>query len=535
MPHALPATKLDSATPSEIAINAQPRVPEADPTLGIPVATSWQGKPRPNNRLVTIGDSLTHGFQSGAVFNTDLSYPAIIAYELGWYRSFRFPTYNGAGGIPLNIELLLRDLAQRYGQHVDLWEVPLALFRLRQSMDEIEDYWERGPGSASPIGGRLNHNLGVYGWDLGDTLVKTADSCRTAIGTPKDDPVIQIVQNNGERAALRVLPCTPDTARQMTVFDAAEQLGKDFGDGDPEHGIETLVIFLGANNALPTVTQLDVAWSGDGYDDPAHKNRFTVWRPSHFAAELARIADRVRPIRARHIIWCTVPHVTVAPIARGIGAKIEPGSRYFPYYTRPWISDRTFNPKRDPYITSQQARAVDSAIDQYNDVITDMVRAERRAGRDWYVVDIAGMLDRLAARRYTEDLLARPDWWTPYPLPPELQALRPLPDSRFLTSDGNTRATGGLFSLDGVHPTTIGYGLIAQEIINVMQLAGVTFLHPDGRTPRTGPITVDFARLLQRDTLVNRPPGNLTAGLDIIGWADQAGDVLRRVLPFRIF
>jgi hypothetical protein len=55
---------------------------------------------------VAIGDSLTHGFQSAAIFNTDLSHPAIIAYEMGMLDRFRFPRYDGHGGLPLNIELL---------------------------------------------------------------------------------------------------------------------------------------------------------------------------------------------------------------------------------------------------------------------------------------------------------------------------------------------------------------------------------------------------------------------------------------------
>ena len=33
---------------------------------------------------MTIGDSLTHGFQSGAIYNTQISYPRIIAWEMGW-------------------------------------------------------------------------------------------------------------------------------------------------------------------------------------------------------------------------------------------------------------------------------------------------------------------------------------------------------------------------------------------------------------------------------------------------------------------
>lgn len=56
-----------------------------------------------------------------------------------------------------------------------------------------------------------------------------------------------------------------------------------------------------------------------------------------------------------------------------------------------------------------------------------------------------------------------------------------MPDSRFLTADGRGgRAAGGLFSLDGVHPTTVANGILAQELVNVMRRAGVRFHHANG-------------------------------------------------------
>jgi hypothetical protein len=59
----------------------------------------------------------------------------------------------------------------------------------------------------------------------------------------------------------------------------------------------------------------------------------------------------------------------------------------------------------------------------------------------------------------------------------------------------------------------------------------VVFYQRDGRTPRTGPIRVDFARLIRRDTLLTHPPTNVTAGLHVLGWADETLDLIRRAVP----
>jgi hypothetical protein len=224
--------------------------------------------------------------------------------------------------------------------------------------------------------------------------------------------------------------------------------------------------------------------------------------------------------------------VTIAPVARGVEGKVEKGSRYFPFYTRPWITDEQFNPSQDPKITENEARALDSAVDQYNDLIAQIVKSRRLAGKNWYVMDIAGMLDRLAARRYITDRSAQPSWWTPYELPSLLKALSPPINSRFFSSGLEGRLQGGLFALDGIHPTTITYGLIAQEIINIMQLAKVPFYHGDGVTLRRGPVQVDFERLIKLDSLISKPPTSLTSDLKLLGWLDSTADVFTKFNPF---
>ena len=334
------------------------------------------------------------------------------------------------------------------------------------------------------------HALAVYGWDVRDALSRTAAYCESRLSEPNDSLLTQMVENNAERAALRVYPTENDQKKKMTLLDVARALGEDHGN-DTEAGIETLVVFLGANNALQSVTNLNVKWSGTGYNKLSRKNAYTVWRPEHFEAELDQLVAEVKKVNgaARH--WCTVPHVTIAPIARGVGSKLPDGSRYYPYYTRPWISDEAFNPADDPHITGAEARAVDYAINCYNDAITDHVkraRADDQDPRDWYLLDISGHLDRLRRQALHPGPELPPRLVDPLPLPPQLQALTPELDSRFLAGDGEGgRAMGGLFSLDESPPPTVGYGLIAQEVINVMRVAGVPFAPATTGAPATTP------------------------------------------------
>jgi len=528
---AVPITSdmLDPNTPDSVVVRDRARAPVTDPTLGIAVQRLSPGTPR--HRLVAIGDSLTHGFQSGAIYNTDLSYPMIIAWELGWDDHFRRPHYEGFGGLPLNIEYVLRRLEHSYGDALDWWEVPLAAFEVRQLMAEMEDWWERGPGTQPSKTPGIKHNLGVYGWDVRDVIARNADNLRASLKPSKNQVLDQLVEDHNARAALRVLDTAYVDGQAQTPVGAARALGAEGTLQDPASGdgIETLIVAIGANNALGAVVKLEITWSADGYDDLEKKSAFTVWRPDHFESELARLVAEVRTIRARHVIFATVPHVTIAPIARGVNVKVRKGSRYFPYYTRPWVRDDAFDPRDEPHITAAQARAVDSAIDQYNDAIVAAVKKAREDGLDWYVVELGGMLDRLASRRYVNDPSARPDWWTPYELPEALRALDPEVNSHFFRSGPQGRLDGGLFSLDGVHPTTIGYGLIAQEIVAVMQRAGVEFHWGNGAV-REGPIEVDFERLLALDSLLSSPPRSLQGDLKGLGWIDGRFAAFKRML-----
>ncbi|MDF5720247.1 MAG: hypothetical protein PUP91_07130 [Rhizonema sp. PD37] len=531
----LPASMLDPKTPPDVEIRFEARKPVTDPTLGIPVSVSRVGTPR--NRLVAIGDSITQGYQSGAVFNLQISYPAIIAREMGW-KELLYPNYHGPeDGLPVNLERLANDLQQRFGKQINWLNFIPCLLYLYQHLKVLKNYWERGEGSAYPQQRKINDNLAVYGWDLRKTLIRNADICIDVLkkNPPKNSFFRLLVDHHNERAAIRVLNSARDVdEKALTPLQAAAALAREGTQEDSDgDGIETLIVVLGANNALRSVLSFNVVWSDRDYNDMDLNNKYTVWRPIHFQAELDRVVSEVKKIRARHVIFGTVPHISIVPFARGVGGKVKQGSRYYPYYTLPWISDKDFNPNKHPNLTHQQVRAVDSAIDQYNDYITAAVQQARTEGRDWYLFESSGLLDRFASRRYHEDPSARPSWWEEvggtYKLPPELQALSPVPDSRFFISKPIGRTQGGLFSLDGIHPTTIGYGIIAQEIIKIMQLAGVKFYESDG-SERTGEVKLNFQRLIAEDTLISSPPHNVASILNIVSGIDKHFNLLSHFL-----
>src|SRR6185437_3040059 len=233
---------------------------------------------------------------------------------------------------------------------------------LQKLADANEDYWERGDGSLPPLDVR-NENLGIYGWDIRDCLSYTVGLAvaRIATSPAHDDLLGAIPSNDSDIAARSVLAgCQPSAAQ----IDAAEWLGAN-------GGIGTLLVPHGSNNALRSVVDKQPKWSDTGYETLAGKGRYNVWRPTHFALEYGRLVERIRAINPDRP-----------------GQKWRDGSRYFPYYTDPWIAEEDFRPDKHRNITHQQARAIDSAIDQYNATIAEAVRSARSEGRHWFLLDL---------------------------------------------------------------------------------------------------------------------------------------------------
>jgi hypothetical protein len=435
-------------------------------------------------KLVAIGDSLTQGFMSGAISATHLSYPAILARCMGLSADeFRVPPFFGEGGLPLNLEHLLDRLEERYGKKLDWYEKPRVIFTVRSILDRVEDYWERGPGS-KPIGADTFHNLAVWGFEVADAYEVTPALCRAQIGKNRDDFLAQVPSAAMYRTALRVLnPARKSQLDDATQVSVARRIAQ-------KEGIENLIVALGANNALGTVLDLKVMETGKTppkLKAPKRNEQFNLWHPDAFALSYAQLGAKVAAIGAQRVFVSTVPHVTIPPVTRGINRGAHPlaaGERYFDSYARFFVKDANFT-KDDPHLTKAEAQQIDSYINAYNDTIRKTAKAH-----GWHVVDMCALLDQLAYRRNNDQ--------PKYKLPKVLADLKPPPDARFFQiNQAGQRTQGGIFSLDGVHPTTIASGLMAQEFAHVMRQAGVSV------------VDVDFARLLALDTLVTDPPQTL--------------------------
>ncbi|MDE0211897.1 MAG: hypothetical protein OXJ64_18700, partial [Boseongicola sp.] len=129
-------------------------------------------------KLITIGDSISQGFMSGGAARTDLSYSTLIARSLGIQNGYRYPRWP-LGGIPLNLEILLRHLSRYYGDDIwGLFEWSSAAIRISNFMDRLEDYYERGEGDfrrQDPDADGRYHNLASFGFTISDAWQVTPE------------------------------------------------------------------------------------------------------------------------------------------------------------------------------------------------------------------------------------------------------------------------------------------------------------------------------------------------------------------------
>ncbi len=451
---------------------------------------------RREHRLVTIGDSLTLGFNNGCIYRTDLNYPSMLVRAMGDDIAFTQPSFTAQGGIPLNLEVLIRGLSDIYGDQVG-WRNYLAALRyLYSTTRRIKRYWDGGYVPLYKDHNMPYHNQSVWGFTVSDSWKMTEEIARDYIKThPAEFDLSDLLHGNAMYTTTRcvVNPTFGSRFQDYSMMDNARVLAEN-------GGIENLIVYLGANNVIGGITSMEIRYSTKETLGSLPFNRnYTVTHPDHFRLLFRTLGEKIQKMKAKRVFTATLPYVTIPPASRGINMGEPHEDGYFDYYTRFWVWDQAFDPEIHPYFTREQARELDQVVDAYNDTIREVAKKY-----GWIVVPLHENIGRLAQRR-------RPaGYQIDYPHK-FIEALKRNPRTSYLVLGKNSSlinsdyirlddqtgklAAGGIFSLDGLHPTTIGYGLIANFFKELMQENGVHFEHE-----------LDWDFIIQNDTLVTDPP-----------------------------
>jgi len=481
-------------------------------------------------KTFTIGDSTVQGFMSLAAARTEQCFSTLIQRMLAPDEPYTVPSWP-LGGHPLDLEIVLRELDRRFGPDIrGLVEWSRAFIDVTQYMDKVEDYYERGPGAANaayPGGVQFFNNVAVRGFEVADAWLVTPAICRQQIAqsSPRRDDTLAVPSDSFHRTALRVLNPSSDPAYEgrsaldwLTVHAAAE-------------GVENTLLWLGANNALGVVLELVARRTpNDPNARPSsmtHQQRlaanYNLWHPDDFRAEYAELLRRLTAAHAtnRYADWKVfvgnVPFVTIAPLAKGVGPTTLASSTfpnidgkvYFKYYTYFPFEEKDVD-EGVPKLRMHEALQIDEFIARYNSSISELVAEQNEAlGRErYFIVDLEKILADLAWKR---------NGGSPsYPLPPYVNDLAPRPNTLFYHGrrDGYLES-GGIFSLDGVHATPIGQGLLAREYLKVMHAAGVAGANPDA---------LSWPSIVASDSLYQRPlriMSEFRENKDLIQWMVQ--------------
>lgn len=485
-------------------------------------------------KLFTIGDSVSQGFMSLAAARTDLSYSTLLAskLELELQRDYRFADWE-MGGIPLNVENIMRRLNRRYGSNIRGLEWFTVLQTINDVVDQAEDYYERGKGRPEePYGDgsiKFFHNVAVRGFNVADAWQVTPNVCRDVMdlttGRRPSEGYLTGPDNPYYRTAMKVL--NPSLEEQYDDFSQISWL-EHHATGE---GIENLVLWLGANNALGTVIDLNINPTLNNpnkrpFEIP-HKEsaglwKWNLWHPDDFKADYNELLKRVDSIMQHNaatnwnVFIGTVPLVTIAPLAKGVGetTEIDGKGLYYKYYTYfPFEED--FAREAGVHLNMQEALHIDDCIREYNRIIRALIKdlnAKPRNAGSYHLVDVSQALLDLAYKRNN----GQPK----YKFPKYFDFVFPEVNTKYYHADVDGQLKqGGLFSLDGIHPTAIGHGLMAYEFLKVMREASVV-----------SDTELDWGAIFANDTLYTQP---IALMQELYGKDDLAKHIVKLIKRFK--
>src|SRR6056297_356650 len=140
----------------------------------------WNNK-EAKHKLVVIGDSLSQGFNNGGIYRTDINFPSFVHRCFEPKPVFEQPSFTAQAGIPLNIEVLVRGLSEKYGDEIELSEFLSASKYMFTTFKRIKKYWEGGMKDLSVDRSTPYHNQSVWGFNISDSWKVTEKNSREYI------------------------------------------------------------------------------------------------------------------------------------------------------------------------------------------------------------------------------------------------------------------------------------------------------------------------------------------------------------------
>lgn len=408
--------------------------------LAIPVALALlAAAPVAAQTYVALGDSLTAGVEGNCLVerNQEASFPAVIAHQLG-ISNFQQP------------------LVQEIALTSPLVGLPcLAAVFVPPSTVTV--------GAVSQMGSPLNlslpqpyNNLGIPGADAGDLITLTQGNpsgstvqagaalvLRNVPGSPFNNTnavtqanllqpgivTLWIGNNDVLGAALSGVAITGVTITPLAQFTADYQADVAAVAGG---GRELVAANIPGLTALPFVTTIPPVLVNPATRQPVLVNGQLV--PLLGQGDAAYPCVPVPPDQG-----CGLPpgsRVTLPAsqlLAQGIGVPVAAGGTGLPLPNGTFTPPSTLTPGVVLY--PDEIELIESSVDSFNGVIASTV-----AGAGGNLVDVHEIYSEIAAEGY------------------EIGGVT-------LT---NSLLTGGVFSADGYHPSSIGYTIVADEFIKVM-------------------------------------------------------------------
>jgi lysophospholipase L1-like esterase len=450
---------------------------------------------RPIHKLVALGDSLVQGFRDGAISDPAFSFPLLLAKALHPSVRFdqaHFPEY---GGLPLNLDVIIRSLESVVGDSMEPGEWHKAVLHVMRHINLTRRFWSKLPvpdanGHLTPF-----HNQSVWGAGISDTWVLSGEAAQR-----------EMLQNRPRLAVLGLLPdhaqyitaqrvLNPSALPERQLWSMIDNV-RWFADNG---GIENLVVWIGSNNIVGAVTSLNVRFAspGDAGRMPGRR-RGTVTPPEEFQRLYRRLAEELSGMKIKNIFAATLPDVTKVPLLAAPGLSLNASQKYASeQLTHPWLIQDGIILPGVPFLTKDDISVLQKTIGAYNRII-----GETNDAFGIQTVPASRWIDALPGiavpnnKRLFPEALAR--------------ALTNSPNTAHLvTNDGTPMLTtsypqrnaegkliqGGIFSLDALHPTVTGYALIAHLFRLVMKKSGVLF---EAELP--------WGQIISSDQLLQNPP-----------------------------